>query len=56
MPESAEKYTPDNDNFTIKYETRREIDSSYREPTEYEELITYYKNRGYVCSEQIIEE
>ena len=56
MPESAEKYTPNNDNFTIKYETRREIDSSYQEPTEYEELITYYKNRGYVCSEQIIEE
>ena len=56
MPESAEKYTPNNDEFTIKYETRREIDSSYQEPTEYEELITYYKNRGYVCSEQIIEE
>jgi len=56
MPESAKSYTPNNDNFTIKYETRREIDSSYQEPTEYEELITYYKNRGYVCSEQIIEE
>lgn len=56
MPESAKSYTPNNDNFTIKYETRREIDSSYQEPTEYEELINYYKNRGYVCSEQIIEE
>lgn len=56
MPEYAKNYTPDNDKFTIRYETRREIDSSYQEPTEYEELITYYKNRGYVCSEQIIEE
>ena len=56
MPEFAKSYTPNNDEFTIKYETRREIDSSYQDPTEYEELIAYYKNRGYVCSEQIIEE
>ena len=32
------------------------VDSSYAEPTGYEEVINYYSSNGYVCSELIEKE
>ena len=55
MPESTKDFTPDAINLTIEYTTKTIIDTSYSKPTEYEEVINYYINNQYSCSENIEE-
>ena len=58
------KYTPsnnegtwskDDNNYTFKTSIRKVIDTSYNLPTNYEEVLLYNKNKGYICREEIRE-
>lgn len=44
-----------NDNeYTFKVITKNRIDTSYSEPTNYEEVLSHYKAKGYTCTEEIV--
>lgn len=58
------KYTPssvegtwskDDNKHTFTTQIRKLIDTSYNLPTNYEEVLSYNKNNGYVCTEEIRE-
>lgn len=58
------KYTPSNDkgtwsiddkNYTFTTKIKEVIDTSYNLPTDYEEVLSYNRNKGYVCTEEIRE-
>ena len=58
------KYTPssdegtwskDDNKHTFITSVRKLIDTSYNLPTSYEEVLSYYRNKGYVCTEEIRE-
>ena len=58
------KYMPSSDNeggwdkndteYTFKVITKKRVDVSYSEPTNYEEVLSYYKVKGYTCTEEIL--
>lgn len=60
------KYMPEDDiqggwdiddtNYTFKIITKEEVDSSYKKPTGYEEVLSYLKRDGYTCTENIKKE
>ena len=39
--------------YTFKVITKTKIDTSYNKPTNYEEVLSYYKHDGYTCTESI---
>ena len=59
MPEDDEKigtgYEQDDTNYTFKTMKKISIDTDYNKPTSYEEVFSYYKAEGYICSEKINE-
>ena len=46
-------YSLDDDNNTYKIITKDNVDESYNEPIDYEEVLSYYKAEGYICEESI---
>lgn len=42
--------------YTFEVKSVKKVDSAYVEPTGYEEVISYYSGKGYVCHELIEEE
>lgn len=46
-------YKKDDINYTFKIMYKEEINTSYSEPKTYEEVLSYYKNEGYTCREEI---
>lgn len=46
-------YKKDDLNYTFKIMYKEEITTSYSEPKNYEEVINYYKTKGYTCREEI---
>lgn len=43
------------DEYTFKVITKEEVDDvGYSEPTDYEEVLSYYKVKGYTCTEEIV--
>ena len=46
-------YSLDDENNTYKITTKEKIDEEYAEATAYEEVLTYYKSKGYTCEESI---
>ena len=56
MPKENGGITPDNDNLSFSIVERVDATkSSYNLPTNYEEVIKYYKREGYTCEEKIEE-
>ena len=55
MPNSEEEggWNKDDDAHTFKIITKDRISTSYTKPVNYEEVLTYYKNEGYECNENI---
>ena len=53
MPEFTINHVPNSDKLTIEYIVEIQVDASYSEPTEYEELINHYKQNEYNCSEKV---
>lgn len=43
----------DDEEFIFKVITKVYVDTSYNKPTNYEEVLSYYKSEGYTCSEKI---
>ena len=58
LPDDGQEggYKQDDENYTFKIMMTEEIDTSYNKPTAYEEVLSYYKNQGYTCTEEINEE
>lgn len=55
MPDSDTEggWDKDDDAYTFKIMTKVRIDTSYDKPTNYEEVLAYYKKEGYNCTEDI---
>lgn len=54
VPSSIEgTWTKDDNNYTFKTITKEIVDTSYNKPTDYEEVLSYYKNKGFTCTEEI---
>ena len=41
----------DDENYTFKTFRKERINTGYKKPTEYEEVLSYYKLENYTCSE-----
>lgn len=52
--ENSEDWDKNDEEFTFKVVTKKMIDTSYNKPTDYEEVLFYYKNEGYTCTEEIV--
>jgi len=48
-------FTLDNDSYSLIVIEKEETETDYFLPTEYEEVLSYYKNQGYSCSEKVEE-
>lgn len=55
IPSDNGGFTLDDENFSLIIIEKEEIVGDYFLPTEYEEVLSYYKNNQYVCSEQLEE-
>jgi len=55
MPSSNEEgsWNKNDEEYTFQVTTKKKIDTSYNEPTNYEEVLSYYKTKGHVCTEEI---
>lgn len=55
MPSSDTEggWDKDDDNYIFKVMTKERIDTSYSDPTDYEEVLSYYKIKGYTCTERL---
>ena len=42
--------------YTFKVITKERIDTSYNKPTNYEEVLAYYKAANYTCKESLVNE
>ena len=40
--------------YTFKVITKNRVDTSYSDPTNYEEVLSYWKSKGYTCTEEIV--
>lgn len=49
-------YKQDNDNNTFTIILKETVDDNYRKPTNYEEVLSYYKRYGYKCDEKLLGE
>lgn len=49
-------FKPDDEGYNFKMITKERVDDNYREPTNYEEVMNYYKRNGFNCSENIEKE
>ena len=58
MPSSdAEGSWDKNDNeYIFKVMTKKRVDTSYSEPTDYEAVLSRYKANGYTCTESLVNE
>lgn len=58
MPDSDTEggWDKDDTTYTFKIMTKLRIDTSYNKPTNYEEVLAYYKKEGYTCKEDIKKE
>ena len=56
MPENNTEGGWDKDDATYTYKTIEieRIDISYKKPTDYEEVLSYYKDENYICEEKVI--
>ena len=55
MPTSGGSWDKDDENFTFKVLTKEVVDTSYDKPRAYEEVLSFYKADGYICTEAIEE-
>lgn len=55
MPTSGGSWDKDDENFTFKVVTKEIVDTSYDKPKAYEEVLSFYKADGFVCTETIEE-
>lgn len=57
MPSSDTEggWDKNDEEYTFKVVTKKRVDTSYTEPTNYEEALSYYKENGYTCEEKIME-
>ena len=55
MPSSDAEGSWDKDDaeYIFKVMTKIEVNTSYNKPTNYEEVLSYYKSEGYTCTEEI---
>ena len=58
LPDDGQEggYKQDDENYTFKIMMTEKVDTSYNKPTAYEEVLSYYKNQGYTCSEEMDED
>lgn len=58
MPSSDTEggWDKNDDEYWFKVTTKNRVDTSYSEPTNYEEVLSYYKAKEYTCKEEIINE
>ena len=56
MPEDTTEggWDKDDNNYTYKTIEIERIKVDYKEPTNYEEVLSYYKNKNYECEEKVI--
>lgn len=46
-------WSQDDEAHTFKIITKDRVDTAYNKPTNYEEVLSYYKNEGYTCQENM---
>lgn len=55
IPEDNVGYTLEDETYSFIVIEKEEVTSDYSLPTDYEEVLSYYKDKGYECTEQIEE-
>lgn len=53
MPSKEENWDKNDEDYTFKTITKINIDASYSEPTNYEDVLSYYRVKGYTCIEEV---
>lgn len=58
MPQKNQKgnWEKNDEEYTFKVMTKEIVDTSYNKPTNYEEVLSYYKKAGYTCTESLTNE
>lgn len=58
IPESEDdvEWVIDDDEYLFTVTSKINVGVGYKKPTNYEEVLTYYKNDGYKCTEEIVNE
>lgn len=57
MPEDNTEggWDKDDENYIFKITTKERVNTGYKKPTEYEEVLSYYKKDNYTCNEDAVE-